>query len=473
MFIILTVLPLLVAIVLVLIWSVTKRSFSLISITTLLVNTLVSVFFYKQTELVALAHNMGGWQAKIGIEYKLDRFSSIFNVAANLFIFISLLLTYQRNKNLPIFWDVLILVITASINGLAMSNDLFNIYVLLEVGSIAAYGFIALGRTKQSLEASFDAVIYGTIAATLFLLGVGIVYAFTGNLNISAIHNFLLNHSSHKQSLAFVFVIFLFIAALAIKLGAYPFHGWISNNYTQSPQILSLIFIAAFSKVFALAFVKIYYCLLPAIQQTGIVQHMLSLSFIGAAALICIAPAILALFTNNILSFFALSSISQMGYLFLFLNLGQPQSLIIAHFILHSLAKIPLFIVINKYIEANGKVSLSGFRDWVTMRGNRESLIYVVLASMILCGIPPFYSFFVKLSLLSGLFAASQYVNVIMTIVASVLCILYFVRLLASIGTKFEEDREMVLSPSALYSNSEKILLGGMLVSAIGIGAVV
>jgi len=68
--------------------------------------------------------------------------------------------------------------------GIVVTGDVFNLYVFLEIASLAGYALIAIGE-EGSPFASFNYMIYGTIGACFYLLSVGYLYIATGSLNMA------------------------------------------------------------------------------------------------------------------------------------------------------------------------------------------------------------------------------------------------------------------------------------------------
>jgi NADH:ubiquinone oxidoreductase subunit 2 (subunit N) len=73
---------------------------------------------------------------------------------------------------------------------MTITNDAFNLYVLLEISSLTSYALIAIG-SKRAVLSAFNYVIMGTIGASFYLLGVGYLYIKTGTLNMSDIREAL------------------------------------------------------------------------------------------------------------------------------------------------------------------------------------------------------------------------------------------------------------------------------------------
>ena len=70
----------------------------------------------------------------------------------------------------------------AGLLGITITGDAFNIFVFLEISSLSTYVLIALGRDRRALVAAYQYLIMGTIGATFFVIGIGLLYLMTGTL---------------------------------------------------------------------------------------------------------------------------------------------------------------------------------------------------------------------------------------------------------------------------------------------------
>ena len=123
---------------------------------------------------------MGNWQPPLGIEFVIDPISGVLAV---LITFISLLgslysLPFVKEEGWLHIGGYYTLygLMTVGMCGMVITGDVFNLYVFLEVMSLSGYGLIALGG-KKSMLAAFRYLLIGTIGASLYLLGVGYMYA--------------------------------------------------------------------------------------------------------------------------------------------------------------------------------------------------------------------------------------------------------------------------------------------------------
>ena len=79
---------------------------------------------------------------------------------------------------------LLYLLLVMGIQGMVMTRDLFNLFVFLEIVSIATYGLLSLQDTPAALSATFKYLMATVLASTFFLIGTVLLYAATGILNI-------------------------------------------------------------------------------------------------------------------------------------------------------------------------------------------------------------------------------------------------------------------------------------------------
>ena len=77
------------------------------------------------------------------------------------------------------------LLCQAGLLGMALTNDAFNMFVFMEISSLASYVLVAMGRDRRALLAAYQYLIVGTIGATFFVIGIGFLYLTTGTLNLT------------------------------------------------------------------------------------------------------------------------------------------------------------------------------------------------------------------------------------------------------------------------------------------------
>ena len=151
--------------------------------------TLVSIALLQQVMASGtIVYEMGGWSAPWGIEYRVDRLNAFLLLIVTSISTVVLLAAHTSiEKEIPkdrhtLFYVLYLLSLTGLL-GVVTTGDAFNVFVFLEVSSLAAYSLIALGENRRALWAAFQYLIMGTIGATFILIGIGLMYQMTGTLN--------------------------------------------------------------------------------------------------------------------------------------------------------------------------------------------------------------------------------------------------------------------------------------------------
>ena len=135
-----------------------------------------------------LTYPFGGWDAPVGIEYSIDHLNGVllFFTSAIGLLFVLLYagsLRWDLKSSRHYFFYTAFLLTFAGLAGVIATADAFNAFVFIEISSLGTYILVALGRDKRALLASYKYLIFGTIGATFFVLGVGILFVLTGSLN--------------------------------------------------------------------------------------------------------------------------------------------------------------------------------------------------------------------------------------------------------------------------------------------------
>ena len=148
-----------------------------------------ALLLQRVLEAGTVVYYLGNWEPPWGIEYRIDAVNAfvVFLVA----LIGSVVLLYAPRSvaaELPgvranLFYTAFLLCITG-LMGMAITGDAFNLFVFLEISSLSSYALIALGRDRRALTASYNYLIMGTVGATFYVIGVGLLYMVTGTLNM-------------------------------------------------------------------------------------------------------------------------------------------------------------------------------------------------------------------------------------------------------------------------------------------------
>lgn len=132
---------------------------------------------------------MGRWLPPFGIAFTVDLFGALMALTAALAALaggIYALADIGESGRRYGFFPLLMLLM-AGVTGAFLTGDIFNLYVWFEVLLISSFGLIILGSEREQIDGALKYAVLNLIATTLFLVGVGILYAAFGTLNMADI----------------------------------------------------------------------------------------------------------------------------------------------------------------------------------------------------------------------------------------------------------------------------------------------
>lgn len=303
--------------------------------------------FVNVYNLGPLNYFFGAWPPPIGIEYEATKLNTLLLVLISGMAFILLFFGKRSveeeipHKKTGLFYAVFMLLVSG-LMGMVITNDIFNIYVFLEISSLATYALIALGNDRRALTASYNYLIVGTIGGTLFLTGIAFLYILTGSLNISDIA-YQLGLAQHSR-LQVAAIVFLFIG-LGIKCAIVPLAGWLPRVYAHAPSFVVSFIAAVSTKVALYLLAKVLYVLFG--RDIALDVYALGDLLVVLAVIAILFGGISAIMQSDFKKMLAFSSISNIGYIVLGIGIGTKEAVAgaIILFISHAFAKSGLFVI--------------------------------------------------------------------------------------------------------------------------------
>lgn len=334
------------------------------------------------------SYAVGSWPAPYGIELIVDEFSALLllivtgaSSAALLVAYTSLASEIAEDREHLVYTAWLLAL--AGLSGIVVSGDAFNIFVFMEISSLATYILVAGGPNRRALSAVFKYLIMGTIGATFYLIGVGLVYMMTGTLNLADMEARIHEVSDLKPILVaggFVTV------GLALKAAVFPLHGWLPNAYAYAPHAVTIFVAACSTKVFLYVLLRFDFF----VFQGNLPGHISQFSgfMLPLAIAAVLAGSGIAMFERNLKRLLAWSSIAQIGYIVFGASLVSRTGLTagIAHMFNHALAKGALFIAVASIATSYSTLTVDGIAG--AARRMPWTMAAFVMAGLSLIGIP-------------------------------------------------------------------------------------
>lgn len=378
-----------------------------------------------------LRYFLGGWPPPFGIEYVLDPLSAF--MAIIILVVGTLVLAYPPKAGLyqvprsgiPMYGMVMLLL--AGLLGVVVTGDLFNLFVFLEIYSLASYALITLGG-KRAVVASFRYLIMGTIAGGFYLLGVGFIYFATGSLNMADVARLL---PALYESPAIITGVALIVVGMGIKMALFPLHTWLPDAHSHAPSVIAAILASIQIEVAAYVLVRM---LLTVFQPGYLTQSLPVTTIIGwCAAVGILFGSVMAIAQRDFKRMLAYSTVAQVSYIGLGIGLANPLGLIgaLLHILNHAFMKSCLFLV------AGGIRHQTGLREipWFNGLGRHMPLTMAAfsVAALSMVGVPPTAGFFSKWYLVRGGIDAGNWVFVVIILASSLLTAAYFFRMIERI----------------------------------------
>ncbi|MFH1415275.1 MAG: NADH-quinone oxidoreductase subunit M [Elusimicrobiota bacterium] len=367
-------------------------------------------------------YSMGGWKLPEGIILVLDGFSSPVLVITNLISLVCLIFSidYMKKYDSPEKYYSLFFLMVAGMNGVVLTGDLFNLYVFLEVASVASYALVGFGTMRKELEAMFKYLVLSSIGTAFLLLGIALVYGHTQNLNMMFIYRGIL---AGGMPVGLNIAVVLFIIGFSIKAALIPFHAWLPDAHPSAPAPISAMLSGVLIKTVGIyAMIRICYMVFG--MNTGNVPVIVRT--LGVVSIII--GVLLALGQWDFKRLLAYHSVSQMGYIALGFGLATPLGVIgaVFHLLNHSVFKSLLFM------NSGAVYYRTGTRDLREMGGITSKMpvtgITSMIASLSIAGLPPFNGFWSKLLIIMACIRSMHPWLAIWAIIGSILTLASFMK---------------------------------------------
>jgi len=379
-------------------------------------------------------YEVGKWSIPLGINLVLDGLSSLLLLAISVVSAAAMLFSarYMERYTAKAKYMSLFLLMVAGMNGVVLSGDIFNLFVFLEIASLASYALVGFGCEHEELEASFKYMVLGTIASIFILFAIALTYGNTGTLNMAYISK-AIQDSGLNAGLKFALA--LFIVGFGLKAALVPFHAWLPDAHPSAPAPISAMLSGVLIKSLGV------YSLVRIVFNVFGVSVSVSWVLVALGVLSMVIGVFLAVGQWDFKRLLAYHSISQMGYVILGIGIG---ALILArngkvewaalailgglfHLVNHAVFKSLLFLT-------SGSVEMAtGTRQLKEMGGLVERLPFTratcTVASASIAGIPPFNGFWSKLILVVAAIQAGFLYLAVVTVIVSLVTLISFLKI--------------------------------------------
>ncbi|WP_420405093.1 monovalent cation/H+ antiporter subunit D family protein [Nisaea sp.] len=379
-----------------------------------------------------LSYEIGGWMAPLGIEYRVDASNGI--VLLIISGISSVVLPFAKRsfeaevpeKLHSLLYTAYILCLTGLL-GITATADAFNVFVFLEISSLSTYVLVAAGSSndRRALTAAYNYLILGTVGATFFVIGVGLLYMATGSLNMADIAVRLeAVEETRTVDVAFAFV----VVGLALKLALFPLHTWLPNAYTHAPSAVTVFLAATATKAAVYLLLRFSFTVFG--TGSGLLAPMAGTVGIPLALAGMFAGSIAAIYQYNLKRMLAYSSVAQIGYMILGFGLLSVTGVMatMLHLFNHALMKGALFMALGCVFMRVRSVHISDLAG--IGRQMPWTMAAFVTGGLSLIGVPLTVGFISKWYLISAALAQEAWWLVALIVASSLLAVIYIWRVI-------------------------------------------
>jgi multicomponent Na+:H+ antiporter subunit D len=409
-----------------------------------------------------LSYAIGNWPPPWGIEYRVDALTAfvlvlVAGIAAVVLPYSRASIEAEVSPQQHYLFYTMFLLCLAGLLGITITGDAFNVFVFLEVSSLSTYVLIALGRDRRALVASYQYLIMGTIGATFFVIGVGLLYLMTGTLNIADMGQRIAGVQGTRPVLA---ALAFLTVGVSLKLALFPLHQWLPNAYAFAPSAVAAFLAATATKVAVYVLLRFYFSVFgqsAVFAQLPMQQAMLLLALAGM-----FVASTIAIYQTDLKRLFAYSSVGQIGTIILGLSFSSASGLTatIVHLFNHGVTKGAIFLLLGGVAMVMGGTSLARVQGL----GKRMPLtsLGIVICGLSLIGVPGTAGFVSKWYLILAALEKGQWWLVFLIVASSLLAVAYVWRFVEA--AYFREPRQDIAAEAAVPWSMA--LPAGLLVAA-------
>ncbi len=411
----------------------------------------------------AIHYELGGWPAPYGIEYVVDPVNAWVVVIVALIG--ALVAPYARvsvereitEDRIPLFYAAFILCLTGLL-GIAVTGDVFNVFVFLEISSLSAYALIALGSDRRALTASFQYLIMGSVGATFIVIGIGLMYVMTGTLNMADLADRLPEVSGTRTiPVAFTFL----TVGITLKLALFPLHLWLPNAYTYAPSAVTAFIASTATKVGVYLLLRFFFTIFGVTFSFDVMQ--LDRILMPLALIAIVTMSLVAIYQENVKRLLAYSSVAQIGYMVLGISFASVLGLTagILHLFNHALMKGALFMSMGCVMYRVGSVRLERMNG--LGRAMPWTMAAFVVGGLSLIGVPLTVGFISKWYLVQAALEQGMWPVAGVVLLGSLLALMYVWKVV-EVAYFREADPELEISeaPLSLLVPTWVLVLGNL-----------
>jgi multicomponent Na+:H+ antiporter subunit D len=414
--------------------------------------TVVGLVLLTRTGEQDVVYWFGGWRPShgvaLGIAFDVDGAGAALAAVAGLLTTASVVFSWRYFDETGPLFHVLLLVFLGAVEGFALSGDLFNLFVFLELMTVAAIALTGYGDEPGPLQGALNFGIVNGVGAFFLLFGIGLLYGRTGALNLAQIGRAL----AGGRADGLVLVAFLLVTVgFLVKAGVVPFHFWLADAYAVAPAPVCVLYSGVMSDLGLHAVAKVYWPVFSgplAAHATALRAILVSVGVVSA-----LLGGVMAFLQRDLKRMLAFVTIGQIGIGLAGIGLLTARSLagttlyVVSDGLVRGSLLLAVGILVRR-LKVGDELKARG-------RGLPASGVVFVVGALAIAGLPPVGSFFGRALIEDGATGGYRWLPVALTL-ASILSGAALLRAAGRIFLGWGADEERVLGEEQVPAAEEE-----------------
>ena len=186
-------------------------------------------------------YRLGDWAAPFGIVLVADRLSAMMLLLTAILGSAAVVFSLARWHRAGAHFHSLFQFLLMGVNGAFLTGDLFNLFVFFELLLVASYGLALHGSGAARVRAGLHYIVVNLAASLLFLIGVSLIYAVSGTLNMADLATRIPGIAAGDRPLLEAGAAILGTAFL-LKAGMWPLCFWLPTSYAAATPPVASVF---------------------------------------------------------------------------------------------------------------------------------------------------------------------------------------------------------------------------------------
>ena len=320
----------------------------------------------------------------VGVVLVMDPVGTGIALSAACLMLLALVHSQRYVESVHGHYHCLMLLFLGGMVGLALSGDAFDMFGFFELMGAATYALTGMKVEEgASLHGALNFGIINSLGAYVSLMGIGLLFARTGRLDLPGLGRAL---GSHRPDALVVCAFCLVVTGFLVKAAIVPFHFWLADAHAVAPAPVCLLFTGAMLPLGVYATFRLYWVVFGGTLPLGDARRL----FIVLGVATALVGAVMALLQRHVKRLLSYCTIAH-GGLFM-VGMGSLSAAGTSGALLYAAgyagAAGALFLVAGNLLGVYHSVDESRLHG--RARDRRASAVLFVIGGLAVAALPPF-----------------------------------------------------------------------------------